>query len=108
MGKNKIPISETHKKLIDAEWDYEKNNKLGLDPTKLTYGSGKKVWWKCKNGHEWKASCLNRRETGCPYCAGRKICTDNCLLTTHPNLLKEWNYEKNRLFILNSNGPIVF
>ena len=36
------------------EWDWEKNNKLGLDPTKLTCGSHKKVWWKCKDGHEWK------------------------------------------------------
>ena len=28
-----------------AEWDWEKNNKIGLDPYQLTYGSGKKAWW---------------------------------------------------------------
>lgn len=97
MKRNKIPISETHKELIDTEWDYKKNNKLGLYPTKLTHGSEKKVWWKCKKKHEWKASIGNRciNGTRCPYCAGRKACKDNCLSTTHPKLLKEWNYEKN-------------
>ena len=57
---------------------YEKNNKLGLDPRELTHGSGKKVWWKCSKGHEWKAACCSRtRGNGCPYCAGKKVCKDN-------------------------------
>ena len=30
-----------------AEWNWEKNNALGLEPNKLTCGSGMKVWWKC-------------------------------------------------------------
>ena len=29
-----------------AEWNWEKNNEY--DPKKLTHGSNKKVWWKCK------------------------------------------------------------
>ena len=32
-----------------AEWDWEKNNELGLSPQTLTLGSGKKAWWKCVN-----------------------------------------------------------
>ena len=29
----------------------------------------KKVWWKCKRGHEWKTSILHRSSgRGCPYC----------------------------------------
>ncbi len=52
-----------------AEWDWEKNNELGFDPTKLTCGSGKKVWWKCHKRHEWQA-VINSRHTGsgCPLC----------------------------------------
>lgn len=30
-----------------AEWDWEENEKSGLDPTKLPLGSGKKVNWVC-------------------------------------------------------------
>jgi hypothetical protein len=93
---SKKPISETHKELIDTEWDYEKNNGLGLDPTKLTYGSNKKAWWKCEKEHKWKTKIYVRsRGSGCPYCTGQKVCEDNCLQTKNTELVKEWNYEKN-------------
>ena len=36
------------------EWHYEKNN--GLTPMDVTPNSDKKVWWKCKKGHEWQAT----------------------------------------------------
>ena len=56
-----------------AEWNWEKNNELGLDPKTLTCGSGKKVWWKCKNGHEWQATISNRSNgRGCPFCSKRR------------------------------------
>jgi DNA-directed RNA polymerase subunit RPC12/RpoP len=80
-----------------AEWNWEKNNELGLDTNTLTCGSGKKVWWKCSEGHEWKALIKSRVEgNGCPYCSGRiAIYTKNDLLTLNPQLAIEWNYEKN-------------
>ena len=32
-------------------------------------GSGKKVWWLCKDGHEWQAIINHRnRGSGCPIC----------------------------------------
>ena len=32
-----------------------------------------KVWWKCKNGHEWEAVIHTRvKGVGCPYCMGKK------------------------------------
>ena len=34
-------------KSLMLEWDWDKNNSLGLDPTKLTFGSNKRAWWKC-------------------------------------------------------------
>lgn len=45
---------------------------LGVSPETLRPGSGKKVWWKCPEGHEWEAVIANRtkRGSGCPFCAG--------------------------------------
>lgn len=53
------------------EWNYEKNN--SLTPMDITPNSGKKVWWKCKKGHEWQATVANRnRGSGCPICRKNK------------------------------------
>ena len=79
------------------EWDWDKNKALGLDPYKLKQHSNKKVWWICKNGHEWAESPDHRlRGCGCPYCSNRRILTGyNDLATLFPDLLKEWDYRKN-------------
>lgn len=81
-------------KLI-AEWNYEKN--IDLDPSKLTLGSNKKVWWICSKGHEWEAVIANRiKGTGCPFCSGRYAVKGvNDLQTINPTLAAEWNYERN-------------
>ena len=78
-----------------AEWNFEKN--IDIDPSKLTLGSNKKVWWKCENGHEWEAVIANRiKGTGCPFCSGRYAVKGvNDLQTINPTLAAEWNYERN-------------
>lgn len=45
---------------------------LGVSPETLRPGSGRKVWWKCPEGHAWEAVVANRtkRGSGCPFCAG--------------------------------------
>ena len=80
-----------------AEWNWEKNIELNLDPKTLTLGNNKKAWWKCSKGHEWQASVVNRNKgSGCPYCSGRyAIKGENDLKTVNPTLANEWNYEKN-------------
>ena len=80
-----------------AEWNWEKNNELGLDPNKITYGSNKKVWWKCKRGHEWEATISSRAfGNNCPYCSNKKVLVGyNDLATTHPELSKQWHPTKN-------------
>ena len=75
-----------------AEWDREKNE--DFSPHTLTLGSGKKVWWKCANGHAWQASISNRsyHKSGCPYCRNKKTLQGyNDLATTHPELTAEWH-----------------
>ena len=61
-------LATTHPELA-KEWNYEKNN--GITPQNITYGSGKKVWWICSEGHEWQVSPNMRtnKKTGCPICA---------------------------------------
>lgn len=57
------------------EWDYEHNNKLNIFPDKITAGSHKYVYWKCKYNHVWKAIVKARTRvngTGCPECYKNK------------------------------------
>ena len=77
------------------EWNWERNT--DVDPSKLTLGNKKKVWWKCPKGHEWQSAVSNRNKgSGCPYCSGRySIKGKNDLKTINPTLAEEWNYEKN-------------
>ena len=63
---------QTKEPRIAAEWHPTKNG--ALEPTMVTVGSTKRVWWKCPLGHEWKAIVYSRatgRKCGCPECAGR-------------------------------------
>lgn len=83
-----------------AEWDWEENEKIGLDPTKLTLGSGKKAYWVCTKGHKWVASIVNRTGKGldCPYCSNKRILPGyNDLQSQRPDLMADWDYEKNNL-----------
>lgn len=90
-------LETTHPELL-KEWDYDRNT---IKPSEITAGSDKKIWWNCPKSpnHIWDAlvRCRTGQNQGCPYCSGRRVCKDNCLKTTHPELLKEWNYERNKI-----------
>jgi len=78
------------------EWNYEKNK--DLTPQDIMTCSGKKVWWICNKGHEYKTTIANRKNgRGCPYCSNKKVLIGyNDLLTTNPEIALEWDYEKNK------------
>jgi hypothetical protein len=89
-GKNLQVINPS----LAKEWHPTKN--APLTPRDVTQGSGKEVWWVCGKGHEWEARIYDRnRSKGCPYCAGRKVCNDNCLQTVNSPLAKEWHPTRN-------------
>jgi hypothetical protein len=74
------------------EWNYEKNI---ISPNEVHSGSALKVWWKCKNSHEWEAKVKDRtnnytykKGTGCPYCCNQKVSEENSLLHYYPNIKK--------------------
>ena len=77
------------------EWDCEKNG--DLTPDKVTYSSHKKAWWKCNRDHSWGASINDRTNhaSGCPYCNGKKVDSQNCLAFINPKLAKEWHPTQN-------------
>ena len=90
-------IATTNPELLE-EWNYEKNDKLGITPDNISSGSALKIWWKCEKGHNYQAIVSNKvnQQTKCPYCANKKIIIGfNDLATTNPELLEEWDYEKN-------------
>ena len=93
VGKNDL---NTKYPDIAAEWNYKKNT--DLLPTDVTPGSNKSVWWIChKCSGEWKALVWSRvKGRGCPYCAGVKPTKGiNDLPTKRPDLMEEWNSDKN-------------
>jgi len=86
----------TQKPELLEEWNYEKNGLL--KPEYISYMSGKKVWWKCKDcGYEWQAVISSRYVgNGCKACAGQILVVGkNDLLSQNPSLALEWDYEKN-------------
>ena len=82
---------------IAEEWNIEKNG--SLLPSQVVSGSAKVVWWKCKQGHEWKTPVCARTNKGasCPYCSNKKVLVGyNDLATVRPEIARDWNYKKNR------------
>lgn len=83
---------------LASEWDKEKNNQL--TPYDVLPNSNRNVWWKCSKGHSFKSVISNRTKGNpCPYCGGRKaIAGETDLFTVCPELEKEWDYSKNKMF----------
>jgi len=93
------------KQSLESEWHVTKNGNLQLSD--FSESSAKKVWWQClKNPHhEWEARVFSRRKqgAGCPYCKGKKVLPEDSLLNNFPQLLLEWNYNKNKLNPINTH-----
>lgn len=82
---------------IAKEWHPTENEPI--TPANVSYGSGKKFFWLCPNGHSYSASVTKRvAGDGCPYCSGHKVLSGyNDLQTINPKLAEEWNHSKNNI-----------
>ena len=83
---------------IAAEWDAGMNP--GIGPSDVTCGSEKKIWWRCKEGHSWKACVYSRTEgSGCPECAhnrtGLRPGNNDLATLGDEKLLSEWDATAN-------------
>ena len=60
---------------LEKECNYEENG--DLTPLDVLPNSNKKVWWKCKQGHEGQAIICSRNQgRSCPECAKEKRIKD--------------------------------
>lgn len=92
-------FATTHPELA-SEWHPIKNGMLV--PEKMIGAGVKKVWWQCKQGHEWETSVNARKSKGrnCPYCSNQRVLQGvNDFATTHPELAAEWHPVKNHPFL---------
>ena len=88
-------LATTHPQLA-SEWDTEKNG--GLTPSGVLPGSSRRVWWRCAQGHSWRATVNSRANDacGCPMCAGKRtVSGENDLASGFPLIAEEWDAEKN-------------
>ena len=96
--------------ILMAEWDWDTNNLLGLNPNTLTSGSNKRASWICsKCGHIWTTQITKRatRGQGCPICGkeklrikqaeirSKKIREIGSLADIYPELLNDWDWNTN-------------
>ena len=82
---------------IAKQWHPTKNGDLKPEHYTPHY-TAKKVWWLCKKGCEWETIIWVRtvQKSGCPYCKGQKVGYGNDLANQFPNLIEEWDYQKNK------------
>jgi hypothetical protein len=89
---------------VALQWNVEKN--LPMTPQNTWANSGKKVWWKCNEGHESYVSVSNRvhSKVSCKICEaaeiqkraqGTRILKTGCLTHTHPEVLAFWDAKGN-------------
>lgn len=77
-------------------WDFEKNVKKPEDTR--TY---ERVWWICEHKHSYCSSIMNRiarKSFDCWYCktGHRTLSEEHNFFIKHPDLMKEWDFEKNK------------
>ena len=85
---------------LAKEWNYKKN--LELRPYNCTSGSNKKVWWRCSNNHEWRATIARRvKNPECPYCSGKH----KIIPLKKEQWMKKYSYAK-KYFIENGSLDI--
>ena len=82
------------------DWDWSKNDALGLNPNELSCGSNKTAHWKCHVcGNEWTTR-IERKNRGakCKGCIAKQLSTapkNKSLAVLYPDIAKEWDYKNN-------------
>ena len=75
---------------LTEEWHPSKNG--DLTPREVVATSNKKVWWRCKKGHEWQATVRTRHNGyGCKKCLGLKPTNERNLEVNYPDVARQWH-----------------
>ena len=92
--------------LLAAEWDIVRNGPVpdtvqDVEWWMCDHSVNDRVWWKCKHDHRYRMTVKDRLAGGkCPHCNNKfniVVAGENDLATTHPFLIKYWNYDKNSM-----------
>jgi hypothetical protein len=82
---------------IAREWHPTLNGDLRASD--VVEASNRKAVWQCPRSplHHWTAKIADRtsRGSGCPYCAGKRVCADNSLAAKAPATAAMWHPRKN-------------
>jgi DNA-directed RNA polymerase subunit RPC12/RpoP len=86
-----------HRPDLFDEWDFVKNDLIGLDVYTVSYGSGKMASWKCmKCGSSYERTIEKTVQAlQCSYCSGYKVNHTNSLANKKPQIASEWHPIKN-------------
>jgi hypothetical protein len=82
---------------IAAEWHPTKNGHI--TPYDVSYGSNKVVWWQDSEHKEnaYKKAIFRKTRDACSmlHNHSKKVNNENCLIITHPEIIKSWHPTKN-------------
>jgi len=100
-GRHAAGIATTHPDLA-AQLDPDRNP--DVYPEKVTAGSHRKLWWRCPEGHLWRAAVVDRAQgTGCPTCGARANAArprpsrpGASFAVTHPDVAAQLDPNRNR------------
>lgn len=85
--------------LVATWWHPTRNG--NLKPQDVAAKSRQFVWWRCPDNHPFRARIENRtkkQEPTCPVDTGRLLWPGtNDLATKHPDLVRDWDYQRNAL-----------
>ena len=108
---------KTRRLELMPEWDYEKNMELGIDPSRISFGTNQKAFWKCANKdimeHSYDARIADKKVgEGCKYCAGKAVLRGlNDLESRAKAAAQDWDYdlnEKKPWEVLKGSGDTVW
>ena len=102
--RQKHPSFAAAQHALLQQWDHDRNRENGHLPDNTTLQSNKLIWWQCSECpkgkvHSWQARASSRasprQPSGCPCCAGQKLCDCNSLETVCPDIAADFDVEKN-------------
>lgn len=111
-------LQSNYSDLVNNEWDWSRNSKMGLRPDEIASYGNAKAWWRCSqyNSHSWFASVKSRTrmKTGCPYCSLGGVSKQECMLADElcnllPDFADEIRSNRNRrmLRITDEDGNVI-
>jgi len=78
---------------IAAQWHPTRNSPLTA--REVTSSSGRRIWWRCERGHEWRSPVRVRRTGGCARCSRRRPSAEHNLAAAAPQIAAQWHPDLN-------------